>query len=165
MIDVTINGQLLQMELDTATNVMIISENVAKTVPQMHTRPHSSDLRDYNQKPVPMKGTASVEVGSDNNNNKQRQQIMTDVTMNVQLIQMELDTATNVMVISEKVAKTVLQVHTKLHNYNWKPLPLQGTPSVEVCSDNNNYIKRYDFESYIVCNLDKDVTQEEYSPA
>ena len=63
MLDVQLNGKSVPMQLDTAADVSVVSEELVKTVPNITVSPCDSSLIDYNGERIQVLGTAKVDVG------------------------------------------------------------------------------------------------------
>lgn len=62
LVDLLLNGNPVTMQLDTAADVTTVSEEVAKTIPNLNTEPSTEVLMDYNSQMSPDKGAANVGV-------------------------------------------------------------------------------------------------------
>lgn len=62
MLDVYVNGKLIPMQLDTAADVSVVSEDVAKSIPNIAVTPCDSTLVDYNSQKIQVQGLAKVDV-------------------------------------------------------------------------------------------------------
>ncbi|KAK3890347.1 hypothetical protein Pcinc_005725 [Petrolisthes cinctipes] len=62
MLDVYVNGKFIQMQLDTAADVSVVSEEVAKSIPIITVTPCDSTLIDYNSQKIQIQGLAKVDV-------------------------------------------------------------------------------------------------------
>ena len=65
MITVTVNDKPITMQLDTAADVSVMSQNVAHTIPRMSVKSCNKVLRDYNNQNIDVVGTAKVDVQYD----------------------------------------------------------------------------------------------------
>ena len=66
-VSVKINDHLLQMELDTAADVSIISQKwMSENLPRVKIKPSSVFLKDYNEKSIKVSGEATVSVSYEN---------------------------------------------------------------------------------------------------
>ncbi|KAG0717294.1 hypothetical protein GWK47_054737 [Chionoecetes opilio] len=52
LLDVKVNGKPVEMQLDTAADVTIVSEEVARSIPNLMINECHKDLRDYNHKSI-----------------------------------------------------------------------------------------------------------------
>ena len=64
-VKVFINGQAVNMQLDCAADVTLVSENVAKNIPGLYLEPALCKLADYGQHRIPLVGSARVLVEYD----------------------------------------------------------------------------------------------------
>ena len=62
MLNVHVNGSHIPMQLDTAADVSVVSEEVAKKIPSLRVSPCESSLIDYNGEQIQVLGTAKVGV-------------------------------------------------------------------------------------------------------
>lgn len=64
ILDIQLNGQVVPMQLDTGSDVCIISEEVAKTLPNLTVfpSPGANPILDYNGEKIEIVGTATVDV-------------------------------------------------------------------------------------------------------
>ncbi|KAK3885075.1 hypothetical protein Pcinc_010729 [Petrolisthes cinctipes] len=61
MLDVYVNGKFIQMQLDTAADVSVVSEEVAKSIPNITVTPCDSTLIAYNSQKIQVQGLAKVD--------------------------------------------------------------------------------------------------------
>ena len=62
VLNVQVNGKLILMQLDTAPDVSVVSEEVARTIPEMTVSTCDHPLIDYNGEKIPVLGIAKVGV-------------------------------------------------------------------------------------------------------
>ena len=60
IVSVKVNGKLVQMQLDTGSDVSILPENIASTIPNIQMKPYEYILKDYNHQIIDVKGVADV---------------------------------------------------------------------------------------------------------
>ena len=60
IVSVKVNGKLVQMQLDTGSDVSILPENIASTIPNIQMKPYEYILKDYNHQIIDVKGVTDV---------------------------------------------------------------------------------------------------------
>ena len=65
MLNITLNGKPVNMQLDTAADVTLVSENLAKSIPNVQITPSKVQLLDYSGNNIKVVGAMNVDVGYD----------------------------------------------------------------------------------------------------